>query len=95
MTILEKIDKLRLEKGWSVNMLATKANLTQSTLNNLYTRHSDPKISTLTAICKALNVTLSDFFKETDTVDDELSRRINELTDENKRALLGLLRKYK
>ena len=37
MDVLEKIDKLRKERGWSVNYLAMEAELTQSTLNNLYT----------------------------------------------------------
>ncbi len=64
MDVLEKIDKLRKEKGWSVNYLAMEAGLTQSTVNNLYTRRTEPKIPTLRALCDALGITLSDFFKE-------------------------------
>ena len=35
MEVLEKIERLRKERGWSKNNLAMEAFLTQSTLNNL------------------------------------------------------------
>ena len=38
MEVLEKIEMLRKEKGWSINYLAMESGLTQSTLNNLYSR---------------------------------------------------------
>lgn len=96
MTILEKIDKLRLERGWSVNNLAMEAMLTQSTLNNLYTRGTEPKISTLRSICAAFNITLSEFFADeaTESVkpEDELNYRFSKLTEAQKKAVLALLR---
>ena len=95
MDVLEKIDKLRKERGWSVNYLAMEAELTQSTLNNLYTRKTEPKISTLRSICKALGITLAEFFNDEETADDELIRRVKGLSDENKSALLQLLKNMK
>lgn len=97
MDVLEKIDKLRKEKGWSVNYLAMEAGLTQSTVNNLYTRRTEPKIPTLRALCDALGITLSDFFKESNQEyeDEELIRRIKSLSPENKKALLQLLKNVK
>lgn len=97
MTILEKIDQLRKERGWSVNNLAMEAMLTQSTLNNLYTRKTDPKISTLTQICNAFGITLAEFFSEENAEPDEahidalLSKKIKKLPLNQKRALLELL----
>ncbi len=95
MDVLEKIDKLRKERGWSVNYLAMEAELTQSTLNNLYTRQTEPKISTLRSICKAFGITLAEFFSDEETADDELIRRVKSLSDENKSALLQLLKNMK
>ncbi len=95
MDVLEKIDKLRKERGWSVNYLAMEAELTQSTLNNLYTRKTEPKISTLRSICKAFGITLAEFFNDEETADDELIRRVRGLSDENKSALLQLLKNMK
>ncbi len=92
MDVLEKIDRLRLERGWSVNNLAMEAMLTQSTLNNLYSRHAEPKLSTLRAICAAFGITLAEFFEEEESSDAELLRRVRSLSEEQKRGLLSLLR---
>ena len=94
MEVLEKIEKLRKEKGWSINYLAMECGLTQSTLNNLYSRNTEPKISTLRAICGAFGITLSDFFKEEES-EDELIRRIKGLSKENKTALLQIVKNLK
>lgn len=94
MDVLEKIDMLRKEKGWSINYLAMESGLTQSTLNNLYSRKTEPKISTLRAICGAFGITLSDFFKEEEN-EDELISRVRLLSQENKQALLQILRNIK
>lgn len=98
MDIAKKIDAMRIERGWSVNYLALEAMLTQSTVNNMFTRHTDPKISTLKAICNAFGITLSEFFAEEDAPDDlttELKRRIDKLSDEQKKALLTIVKSIK
>lgn len=97
MTVLEKIDKLRKERGWSINNLAMEAMLTQSTLNNLYSRNAEPKISTLRAICSAFGITLADFFADENAEpanlqDGELLRLVSALSPEQKSALLLLLK---
>lgn len=94
MEVLDRIEKLRKEKGWSINYLAMESGLTQSTLNNLYSRNTEPKISTLRAICGAFEITLSDFFKEEEN-DDELIRKVKALSQDNKKALLQLLNSMK
>ena len=96
MEVLEKIEKLRKEKGWSINCLAMESGLTQSTLNNLYSRNTEPKISTLRAICNAFCITLAEFFKEEENDDDdELIRRVKTLSKENKQALLQIVKSIK
>ncbi len=95
MDVLKRIDYLRKEKGWSINFLAMEAGLTQSTLNNLYSRKTEPKINTLRAICEAFGISLSDFFKEDETLDDELIRKIKCLSDDNKKALMQIINNMK
>ena len=93
MNVLDRIDELRRERGWSVNYLAMEAMLTQSTLNNLYARKAEPKLSTLRAICGAFGI-LSEFFAEGEKIEeyDELVRRVRALSPKEKDALLTLLR---
>lgn len=98
MTIAEKIDAMRIERGWSINYLAMEAMLTQSTINNMFNRKTDPTISTLRAICGAFGITLSEFFNEEEQPNDlnvELNRRINSLSTEKKEALLTILKSIK
>ena len=97
MEVLEKIDILRKDRGWSINYLAMESELTQSTLNNLYRRHTEPKISTLRSICNAFGISLSEFFKDEDenNEEDELIQKVKSLSEINKKALLQLLKNIK
>ena len=97
MTVIERIDELRTMREWSVNNLAMEAMLTQSTLNNLYMRNAEPKLSTLRSVCGAFGITLAEFFAETEQkeeskTDAELKTRIAALSEEEKNAVLVLLR---
>ena len=97
MDVLERIDELRRQRGWSVNNLAMEAMLTQSTLNNLYVRKAEPKLSTLRAICAAFGITLAEFFRYEELPQNgeetaELLRRVESLSPAQKRALLDFLR---
>lgn len=97
MDVLERIDELRRQRGWSVNNLAMEAMLTQSTLNNLYVRKAEPKLSTLRAICAAFGITLSEFFRYEELPQNgeetaELLLRVESLSPAQKRALLDFLR---
>ncbi len=99
MTTLEKIDKLRVQRGWSINNLAMEAMLTQSTINNLYSRKAEPKLSTLRAICDAFDISLSEFFADDDStneteVDLALQKKIAKMSLEQKKALLNLLKAF-
>lgn len=98
MNILHRIDTLRRERGWSINNLAMEAMLTQSTLNNLYNRKNEPKISTLTAICNAFGITLAEFFTEEsgeeaeNVIDKKLQEKISKLSPAQKATLLQFLK---
>lgn len=96
MNVIGKIEKLRNEKKWSKYRLAEEAMITYSTLSAMYTRETPPKIDILEAICRALGVTLSEFFME-DNESNVLSERekllisnFRQLPEEKKRAILTL-----
>lgn len=98
MDVCKRIDELRRERGWSINNLAMEAMLTQSTVNNLFVRKSEPKLSTLRAICNAFGITLSQFFEEEnkeEISDDLLFAEIENLSIEQKRALYTILKSVK
>ena len=64
MDALRKINRMRLERGWSVYRLSVESDVTQSTLINMFNRETQPSIATLEALCKGLGITLAEFFAE-------------------------------
>jgi len=103
MKINERINDLLIERGWSVNQLANEAFLTQSTVSNIFNRKSVPTVATLTAICKAFEISLSEFFNESENdsniylTEDEttLLENFRSLNKNNKQALIELSKKLK
>lgn len=75
--ILNKLDKLRKEKGISIFKLTELAGLSENTIYNWYNKGSKPTIEALKAVCDVLNVSLSCFFAE--TLNESISAQEEEL----------------
>ena len=81
--VLQKLDKLRKEKGISIFKLTELAGLSENTIYNWYNKGSQPTIEALKAVCDVLNISLSCFFAE----------NINESISAQEEDLLALFRK--
>lgn len=104
MDILEHISELRKERKWTEYELAERSGLTQSTISSWYKKHMLPSIPSLTKICDAFGLTLSEFFLErmqedktkiTITVDRrkyELLQEASRLEEDQFQALMQLLK---
>ena len=89
------------DRGWSVNKLANMSNLPQSTIN--YMRHGNkeyyPSIPTLTKICEALGIKVSEFLRmveneeRPDPTPEEyrIIHAVQKLTWEERKHLLDFL----
>ena len=64
MNILKKINKMCLDRDWSIYRLSVESGVPQSTLANMFNRETLPSITTLESICVAFGITMSEFFKE-------------------------------
>ncbi len=64
MDVIERIEKLRLDRQWTKYRLAEEAMLTYSTLSAVYSRGTPPKLEILEMICNAFGITLSQFFAD-------------------------------
>jgi len=62
--ILDEIDRLRMERGWTEYQLAKNSQIAQSTVSTWYRRRQIPTIDNLNKICNGLGITLSEFFSE-------------------------------
>lgn len=98
MDALRKINRMRLERGWSIYRLSVESDLPQSTLVNMFSRETQPSIATLEAICKGYGITLSEFFTEDSeerreiVSETELSELFYGLSEENQRLVCRLMR---
>jgi transcriptional regulator with XRE-family HTH domain len=99
MNILKKINKMRLERKWSVYRLSVESGIPQSTITNMFNRETLPSIPTLKNICDAFGITMSEFFREENDnsqntqKEGELLALFNQLTAQEQDGLLILLRK--
>jgi len=99
MEILNRIKRLRDERGWSNYRLAKEAGISEGSLNNLFRLNNQPTIPTLEAICAGFDMSLSQFFAEgqeamvLNEAQKEMLNVWNTLNKEQKAALLELLKK--
>lgn len=64
--ILDEIQRLRLARNWTEYELATRADLTQSTISTWYRKNQVPTLKSSEKICTGFGITLSQFFAEDD-----------------------------
>ena len=67
MTLTEairaRICGLCAERGLSINKLASRCGITQSTLSNIFRREcAKPTVSTIKKVCDGLEISLGEFF---------------------------------
>ena len=98
MDILRKINKMRLDRNWSIYRLSVESDVPQSTLTNMFNRETLPSITTLESICGAFKISLSDFFIEEekqmneDNEDKELLSMYHAASKEVQDSILVLLK---
>ena len=89
-------DRLRFfreQKQISTNKLANLAGISQSYVRDIEMGNKNPTIEVLFQLCKALDISLSDFFDDDNKVllNDPLSTRIYRLNSVQREALLAFL----
>lgn len=88
----QRIKQLREAQGFTVNKLANLSGISQSHLREIELGNKNPTVETLSYFCEALNITLSDFFKENDNgVTPVLLRSISKLSHSQQLILANFL----
>lgn len=97
MDVNKRIRTLTEQKGWSRYRLAKESGLAHTSIANIWNRGSIPSIPTIEILCRALGITLAEFFS--DGVEygsmnqaqkrqaDTLMRYYSELDDQQKHEL--------
>ena len=95
MDVAKRITQLRTDKNITVNKLANLAGLSQGFVRQVELGKQNPTIESLNLICEALDISLSDFFRETEAPDrHKLLNKLNEnaayLTNQEITALIRI-----
>ena len=64
MDVQKRIKDLMELRGWTDYRLAKEADLSHSTVTNMFNRSNAPTLPTLEAVCRAFGITLSQFFED-------------------------------
>ena len=96
MDTQKRIRELMEERRWTDYRLAKEANLSHSTVTNMFNRNNAPTLPTLEAVCRAFGITLAQFFAEggeAQLTEDQqkLFSKWSTLTDRQKQILLELM----
>lgn len=62
--VSRKIVQLLDERGWTLEQLAEKANISYAVLQTAMQQNEAPSVSVVIQICEAFGITMSDFFDE-------------------------------
>lgn len=80
------------QRGWTEYKLAKESNLSQSTISNMFARNTLPTIPTLEAICKALKISLSEFFlDDKESTKNMVMSKYKRLNNEQKELVVKLI----
>ena len=97
MDVKKKLLALMAEKHWTYYRLSKEADVSWSTIRNMFDRGTEPTIPTLEAICKGLGISLEELLLGDDVAEltpeqRELLSNWNRLSDADKELYLDLLR---
>ena len=96
MDVKKKLLALMEEKHWTYYKLSKEADISWSTIRNMFDRGTEPTIPTLEAICKGLNITLEELLLGEDVPkltpeQRDLLANWNRLSDSDKKLYIDLL----
>ena len=97
LNVYDRMKQLMEERGWTDYRLAKEANLSHSTITNVFKRNNAPTLPTLEVICRAFGITLAQFFAEggeaVEITDEqrELFAKWSTLTEKQKALLLEFI----
>ncbi len=99
--IVDRIDKLRIAQGLSINALAMKSGISANTFQYIYKRKSFPNIQTILNICDVFEISLGEFFLYDDSqnnlsIDEiEFIKLFQDISFSSKKALLEIMKVLK
>ena len=100
MDIKQRIDELRIKKGWSLSRLALEIGVSDNTVYSWYNEKKyQPSRKTIEDICNVFNITLAEFYSDID-FDKLTSKEIvlleafRNVSDEDKQRVIEIVKLF-
>lgn len=100
MDIKQRIDELRIKKGWSLSRLALEIGVSDNTVYSWYNEKKyQPSRKTTEDICNVFNITLAEFYSDID-FDKLTSKEIvlleafRNVSDEDKQRVIEIVKLF-
>ena len=100
MDIKQRIDELRIKKGWSLSRLALEIGVSDNTVYSWYNEKKyQPSRKTTEDICNVFNITLAEFYSDID-FDKLASKEIvlleafRNVSDEDKQRVIEIVKLF-
>lgn len=84
MDIIEHIKELCARRNWTYYRLAKESGMPHSSLNTLLNKQKIPSMNNLIKICRAFDMTLTEFFAGMEPTTNELQEIVNTLSELDK-----------
>ena len=98
ISILNRINELRELKGWTKSELASHAGISTDSVYNWYKEETLPSLTNIELICKAVDITIEQFFCDIDSIPEDEKELLNNwmfLSDLEKKAVFDLIDVFK
>lgn len=80
--VLQRIDELCRQRGWTHYTLAKNSHVPYSSINNMFHRNTYPSLPILFKLCDGFCIHVSDFFRDRERTDYTLSGDETSLIDD-------------
>ena len=97
MNVLNRILELRLERNWTEYRLSEESGIAQTTISSWFSKGITPTVPSLINICKAFNITLSEFFAFNESpvvltdIQKEMLNAFNKLNIRQQKMIIDLV----
>ena len=95
--VSDRLQQLMDERGLNMYSLAKRSGLAWNTIKNIFSRSTNPTVTTLSMLCDGLGITLAQFFEEESdnahlTAEQQhLVNRWDQLTDREKETISNMM----
>ena len=100
MTAKDRIDELRIQKGWTINKLAEELGMTNTAVYSWYRKENcNPSVQSIEKACEVFGISLTEFYSTVDSGSMEVRETLfleifRKLSKDEQAKILAIVRLF-